>query len=141
LLAVWYHDAVYDTRAADNEERSADLGRTTLAKLSVEPDVVQETARLILLTKTHRTTGDDTAGQLMLDADLSVLGAEPKDYDRYAAAIRREYAWLPEAEYRTGRCRVLEGFLARPRIYYRLEHAEGAARRNLRREIESLGGK
>jgi predicted metal-dependent HD superfamily phosphohydrolase len=140
-LAVWYHDAVYDTRAADNEERSADLARTALAVLSILESVISETARLILLTKTHRAAEDDADGRLLLDADLSVLGAEPAVYDRYAAAIRREYAWVPEADYRAGRGRILEGFLARPRIYYRLEQVEPAARNNLRREIDTLGGK
>jgi predicted metal-dependent HD superfamily phosphohydrolase len=140
-LAVWYHDAVYDTRAADNEERSADLARTALAALGVPESVIREAARLIVLTKTHRAAEDDANGRLLLDADLSVLGAEPAVYDRYAAAIRREYARVPEADYRAGRGRILEGFLTRPRIYYRLEHAEPAARSNLRREIDALGRK
>src|SRR5262249_44897436 len=121
LLAAWYHDAVYDSRAADNEERSADLARATLAALGAPADGAAETARLSLLTKPHRTAEDDVAGQRLLDADLAVLGAEPATYDRYAAAIRREYAWVPEADYRAGRRRVLEGFLARPRIYHLLE--------------------
>jgi predicted metal-dependent HD superfamily phosphohydrolase len=140
-LAVWYHDAVYGTRAADNEERSADLAGTALAALGVPESVTRETARIILLTKTHRAAEDDGDGRILLDADLSVLGAEPAVYDRYAAAIRQEYAWVPEADYRAGRGRILEGFLARPRIYYRLDHAEPAARSNLRREIDTLSGK
>ncbi len=139
LLAAWYHDAVYDSRAGDNEERSAELARRSLATLGVPADVIEETARLILLTKTHRTVEDDAAGRRLLDADLAVLGADPQTYDRYAAAIRREYAWVPEADYRAGRRRVLEGFLARPQIYHLLKHAEAPARQNLRREADTLG--
>jgi predicted metal-dependent HD superfamily phosphohydrolase len=138
LFAAWYHDVVYDTLAADNEERSAEFGRSALAAMAVPEDVVRETVRLILLTKTHQTSQDDAPGQIMLDADLAVLGADREAYDRYAAAIRREYAWVPDVDYRAERCRVLEAFLARPRIYRLLSRAEEAARRNLRREIDVL---
>jgi predicted metal-dependent HD superfamily phosphohydrolase len=137
-LAAWYHDAIYDTRAGDNEERSAELARAVLPALEVSAEVVEETVRLILLTKTHRTAPDDVAGQQMLDADLAVLGAEPATYDRYAAAIRREYAWVSEDDYRAGRQRVLETFLARPKLYHLRTLAEEAARRNMRREIDRL---
>jgi predicted metal-dependent HD superfamily phosphohydrolase len=140
-FAAWYHDAVYDSRAADNEERSANLARENLSRLGVPEEVIEETVRLIVLTKTHRTGENDDAGRRLLDADLAVLGADAEGYDRYAAAIRREYAWVPEADYRAGRRRVLEGFLARPQIYHLLKHAESAARHNLRREADCLGGK
>lgn len=127
-LAAWYHDAVYDSREADNEERSADLARAALPTLGTPREVVEEAARLILLTKTHHAAPEDGGGQRLLDADLAILAADPATYDAYAAAIRREYARVPEADYRAGRRRVLEGFLARPRIYFVLTAAEAQAR-------------
>src|SRR5690242_20725665 len=91
-LAAWYHDAVYDSHATDNEERSADMARSALSRLRVPGDRVESVARLILATKTHQTDGDPDAA-VLLDADLAILGSEPEQYDRYAKAIRREYAW------------------------------------------------
>lgn len=141
LLAVWFHDAIYDPRAADNEEASAALARTVLTAHGVNEAVVAEVVRLVLLTKTHATTPDDTAGQLLLDADLSILGAAEEEYDAYAAAIRREYAHVEDEAYRVGRAAVLGRFLARTSIYqterFRRTHEE-AARRNLTREGEQL---
>jgi predicted metal-dependent HD superfamily phosphohydrolase len=141
LLAVWFHDAVYDSRAQNNEEQSAALAATMLGAMGLPESVITEVGRLILLTKSHQAEPADGKGQLLLDADLAVLGAEPAQYDAYAAAIRREYAWVPEADYRTGRCRVLEAFLQRPRIFATRAFAalEPAARANLRREIVALG--
>jgi predicted metal-dependent HD superfamily phosphohydrolase len=140
-LAVWFHDAVYDPRAADNEEQSAAVAQRLLAPW-VAPPVLAETARLILLTKRHETTPEDGPGHILLDADLAILGAGPAEYDCYAEAIRREYAWVPEADYRAGRKRVLERFLLRPRLYYtdRMRaRAEAPARENLHGEVGRLG--
>jgi predicted metal-dependent HD superfamily phosphohydrolase len=134
-LAAWLHDVISDPRAGDNEEQSAAYARRLLPG-----PLADETTRLILLTKTHATAPDDLSGRLLLDADLSILGGEPAEYDAYAAAIRREYAWVPDAEYRLGRAQVLERFLARPLIYQTAMMAvmEEAARANLRREWSAL---
>jgi len=142
-LAAWFHDAVYDSRAKDNEERSADLAEAVLTRLGLPAGLVANVERLVLLTKTHSAEADDGEGQVLLDADLAILGAEEDRYDDYAAAIRREYAWVAEDAYREGRRRVLEGFLKRPRIYFTdalFRSHEGQARRNLRRELDLLVG-
>jgi predicted metal-dependent HD superfamily phosphohydrolase len=140
-LAVWFHDAVYDPRAQDNEEQSALLARTALASLGLADDQITTVTRLILLTRTHLTDPDDQSGALLLDADLAILGADPAVYDAYASAIRREYAWVAEEAYRVGRRRVLEAFLQRRRIYHTAEAfstGETRARENLRRECAAL---
>src|SRR5687767_11928947 len=74
-LAVWFHDAVYDSRAHDNEERSAALAEELLQPLSLRREVLAETSRLILLTKRHEAADDDRDGRKLLDADLAILGA------------------------------------------------------------------
>lgn len=140
-LAAWFHDAVYDPRAADNEEQSAAWAQRALSELGLPANLVSRVARLILATKTHDVPPGDPAAVILLDADLAILGAEPGAYARYAAAIHREYAWVPEAAYRAGRRAVLARFLARPYIYHtermRAER-EGLAKRNLQAEIDQL---
>lgn len=77
----------------------------------------------------------------MLDLDLAVLGAPRAIYDAYAAAIRREYAMVPDAAWRTGRAGVLDRFLDRPRLYqtgHFHERLESAARANLADEAAAL---
>jgi predicted metal-dependent HD superfamily phosphohydrolase len=97
--------------------------------------------RLILATKSHHAADEDADAHVLLDADLAVLGAPAEEYARYAAAIRREYAWVPEEDYRCGRARVLQRFLDRPRIFQldRMhERYDVTARRNLGGEIAAL---
>ena len=141
LLAAWLHDVVYDPRTADNEERSADHARSLRHRLGLDHTLIEEVARLILLTKSHQTTDDDATGQVLLDADLAILGASPEEYDRYAHAIRREYAWVPDEAYHNGRAGVLKKFLQRPRVFRTailFEQAEAQARENMARELRSL---
>ena len=140
-LAVWFHDVVYDSRRGDNEEQSAAYAAEVLNRGGASPSLLPVVERLILATKAHQAPVDDTDCQILLDADLAILGASAAEYDRYAQAIREEYAWVPEDDYRAGRRRVLESFLGRARIYYTdalFERHEQAARVNLRRGIEGL---
>lgn len=135
--AAWFHDAVYDPRRDDNEERSAVLA----VELLGGSDTAAEVARLVRLTRAHVVRpGDDNAAALC-DADLSVLGARPDRYRRYAAAVRREYAHVPEAEFRAARARILAGFLDRERLFATPSGRawwEAAARSNLASEIDRL---
>ena len=135
VAAIWLHDIVYDPRAGDNEERSAAQARVDLAGSGIDAERV---AALILGTKRH--DGEDAEQRLLNDLDLSILAAPAAAYDRYAGAIRAEYAHVPEPAYRTGRAAVLRGFLAQPAIFAAplFTGREAQARANLRREIASL---
>lgn len=138
-LAAWFHDAVYDPRAGDNEERSAALAETELAG-SVAPGAVAETARLVRLTAGHTVEPGDANGALLADADLAILAAAPADYDRYARAIRAEYAHVPDDAFRAGRAAVLAALAALPSLYRVVpERAEweARARTNLARELQT----
>ena len=141
LFAAWLHDVIYDPRAADNEARSADFARAVLSNAAIASATIDETARLILLTRSHEAHPDDRLGCTLLDADLAILAADELAYDAYADAIRREYAWVPEPDYRSGRRKVLERFLVRPRLFFTMEmaDAEPRARHNLTREVARLG--
>jgi predicted metal-dependent HD superfamily phosphohydrolase len=139
-LAVWYHDAVYDPRRADNEERSADLAVATLSAAGFPSGRVARVADLIQASA-HRGVPDAGDAALFVDIDLSILGAAPGFFDEYERQIRAEYGWVDEAVFRTRRASVLEGFLARPVIYctaHFRDRYEAPARRNLQRSLDRL---
>jgi predicted metal-dependent HD superfamily phosphohydrolase len=143
-LAAWFHDAIYEPRAGDNEERSAALAASTLRAASIHPADVAEVVRLVRLTASHDPGPDDPAGALLCDADLAILGSPSARYRRYVAAVRREYAHVPDDEFRVGRSRILRGFLRRPAIF-RTEAGrarwESTARRNLNAELDDDAGR
>ncbi len=134
-LALWFHDAVYDTSAPDNETRSAALAARMLGDAGIEPARIARVERLILATKTH-AAGDDPDAKVVLDCDLAILGSSPERFAEYETQIRAEYGWVPAFLYRKKRHEILAGFLARPRLFLtRLGFArfEAPARENLRR--------
>lgn len=139
-LAVWYHDAVYDPGAPDNEERSAALAATELGALGLPSERIDEVARLVRLSSDHDPADEDRNGELLNDADLMVLASPLEAYVAYVNAIREEYAHVPDADFRTGRATVLEALLGAPRLF-RLEALapmEVAARRNMTAELSLL---
>jgi predicted metal-dependent HD superfamily phosphohydrolase len=137
-LAAWFHDAVYDGRP-DDEERSAAWAEAVL--VAHEPRQVDEVTRLVRLTETHSPTDDDRNGCALSDADLAILGAAPPRYAEYAADVRRDYAHVPDEEFRAGRAAVLAELLERPHLYntsYAREHWEPIARANVEAELSRL---
>ncbi|MGI5416537.1 HD domain-containing protein [Actinomadura luteofluorescens] len=137
-MAAWFHDAVYDPERADNEERSARLAARMLADTDLPEAAVARVVRLVELTATHAPEEGDRDGQVLCDADLAVLGAEPEDYAAYAAAVREEYAFVPDELFRAGRAEVLSGLLALPRLFHTpaaRERFEERARANMRTEL------
>jgi predicted metal-dependent HD superfamily phosphohydrolase len=145
--AIWFHDAIYDTRRHDNEDKSADLAAARLAGTAA-PDRIARIAAMIRATAGHHVPEFVDAGAardcaLFLDMDLEILGAPAAEFDAYERAVRCEYDWVAEPQWKLGRRAVLAGFLARPAIYamarFRKSH-EAAARRNLAHAITRLDG-
>jgi len=143
--AIWFHDAIYDSRAKDNEAQSAALAEKKLAGRT-EAGRLNRISAMIVATATHRLPlfDDATAARdagLFLDMDLSILGAAPDAFDAYERSVRREYAWVEEPMWRAGRSAVLKNLLARPHIFHTEEFRqrfEPQARANMARSLEAL---
>ncbi|HEY9668206.1 MAG TPA: hypothetical protein V6C91_15450 [Coleofasciculaceae cyanobacterium] len=140
-FAAWFHDVIYDSRAKNNEEKSAEYAEIALIPLKIPRITIEQVKALILTTKNHHSLSNDLDSQILLDADLSILGASEPNYRAYAQAIRQEYAWVPDTEYRLARKLVLQSFLQRNRIYFTsqmLIALEKKARKNLQSEVAAL---
>lgn len=140
VLALLFHDAIYDPRAHDNEPASAALAGRSLASLGASGASIDRVRRLVLATAGHEAHGDADA-ELVLACDLAVLGADAATFDAFERDIRAEYAFVPEDAYRAGRARVLAGFLERPTLYAVPAIAverEARARENLRGALARL---
>lgn len=139
VLAAYWHDAVYDPRAADNEERSARLAADVLDGLGTAPELVAEVARLVRATAAHVVDLGDVAGVLLNDADLAVLAAPAERYEAYSRDVRAEYAHVPDDAFAAGRSALLRGLVDRPRLYAgRRPEWEVRARANVDAELRRL---
>jgi predicted metal-dependent HD superfamily phosphohydrolase len=139
VLAAWFHDAVYDGQP-DAEKRSAAWAAEALDTL-VEPAVVDEVVRLVLLTEHHRPAPDDLNGCTLSDADLAILAAGPERYAEYVAGVRAEYAHVPDDLFARGRGMVLRDLLTKPHLFHTAparEAWEDAARANMTAELARL---
>ena len=143
LIALLYHDAIYDPQSTENETASAELMRAELQGDLSDQDL-RQAGDMILCTQSHelpvtKKTNLDTA--YFLDLDLAILGACENEFRRYDVAIRKEYAYLPDADYKAGRKAVIQGFLGRERIFYS-DHFrarfEESARANLAKALDAL---
>lgn len=141
-LAAWFHDAVYDPTAGDNEARSAVLAKVVLTGLRVSDARIAEVVRLVALTSSHQPSDGDADGAVLCDADLAVLAGDEAAYTAYADAVREEYGHLDDTTFREGRAAVLRALLDRSALFS-TEHGriswEQRARRNVSAELERLG--
>ena len=142
LVGLWFHDAIYDTQRHDNELRSADWARSAARQLGVGVDSAQRIHDLIMFTR-HSAAPVGVDAQVLVDADLSILGAPPARFQEYEAQVRSEYAWVPDEIFRSTRARILKELLGRPHLYSTAnfqERYEAQARRNLQQSLKHLEG-
>jgi predicted metal-dependent HD superfamily phosphohydrolase len=145
ILAVLFHNAIFEPAMADNAQRSVRLMRELVGH-STQPATLARAEALILAlarqelpeTRDASLRGD---AMLLLDAALSILGAPPAEFDAYEVANRRERPHLRADDYRAGRSAELRMLLWRDRIY-RTDRfflaCERQARRNIERAIAQL---
>jgi predicted metal-dependent HD superfamily phosphohydrolase len=137
-LALWFHDAVYDPRAGDNEEHSAALAKQCLDGAGLR-ELATTVSELVMATRLHGAFGPDAA--LIVDVDLSILGQDELRFVEYEEQIRKEYSWVPRPVFNSKRAEILQGFLDREQIYANklfADRYEQRARRNLKDSIRKL---
>ncbi len=138
-VAIWFHDTVYDTHKNDNEEQSARWAEEYLSSEGADPETIDRISNMIRATKSHEPDSTDSA--LLVDMDLSILGAPIQAFEAYDKAIRREYTWVPEDLYKIERAKVLQSFLNRDVIYRTnaiRDRLEVQAHANLARKIDEM---
>lgn len=143
-LAIWFHDVVYDVKASDNEEQSADVVVRFGHQCNVDPMLVSRVVQMVWATKDHAFV-EDADTQFFLDIDLGILGQTPSRFSEYEEQVRAEYSHVTEGEFAQKRAMILQGLLDRKSIYATgvfQRRYEAIARSNLLRAIQqwrSLG--
>ena len=131
-LSLWFHDAIYDPQAKDNEMKSAELFEKYMAQdLSVE--IVEKIKRWIIATQKHESTNELDL-QFLLDIDLAILAASPERFEEYEQQIQLEYAWVESEIYSIKRKEVLAHFYQAEPLYqteYFQQNFEQRAKQNL----------
>lgn len=139
-LALWFHDAIYEVKRHDNEIRSAEWAQRELRKAGADDALITRVYDLVMVTRHEgQPVTEDQA--LLSDIDLSILGARASRFDEYERQIREEYKHVPSPTFKALRRQVLQGFLARPRIYvtqWFFERRERLARANIERSLRQL---
>jgi len=138
VLAMVYHDVIYNSPDHKDEERSAELAVERLRSAKVPDDKIEKCRGLILATKAHALSADKDTN-LFNDGDMSILGLDRNIYKEYVKNVRLEYGSSPQFD--AGRKKVLKYFLGMDRIFKtEVFHNlyENAARANIQWELDSL---
>lgn len=120
-LALWFHDAVYDVKAPDNEEKSAAWAMQSLALLDLSAEHLEKVRHLILSTKLSYTRTECKLEAWMHDLDLHVFGIPLERFAQSTQDIRREFAWVDDLNYRRASDLVLRRLINHPLGVYRTE--------------------
>ena len=115
------------------------MARRYLLEAGVGGEIADSVSRLVLATKSHASTEVNAA--VLIDVDLSILGQSEARFEEYEMQIREEYSWVPATIFAAKRAEILEGFLARERIYTTdvfHDRLERTARKNIQDSLRRL---
>jgi len=140
-VAIWFHDCIYKPFSSRNELDSANFAVKFLQQNGADDRRCRHVYNLIMATQ-HTASVAEFDQKLLVDIDLSILGAPEQIYAQFEQAVRREYRWVPMPIYRRKRKQLLVDFLNRASVFqtdYFRDKFERNARDNLARAIVKLG--
>ncbi len=135
ILALFYHDVVYDVTSKTNEEDSAAWFEDDASLLGFEAEGVEVVKAIILATK-HKEEPRDAETAWVVDIDMSGLAASYSKFLDNDAKIRKEYACYDDATWKAGRTGFMQGLLAKDKIFYAGLFWEPGARQNIARWLK-----
>lgn len=145
LLAIIFHDFVYDTKWSKNasvEEASAQefMAFCHRTKLDISQARVDSICNMIRSTATHTPTSNDYPILAFLDSDMFVLSLDRPQYIEYTKQVRNEWDHIDDMTYTRGRMTFLTDVLETPCIYFteNMIDREDIARENMRYELRML---
>lgn len=132
LAAWWYHDAIYELGARDNEEKSA-----LLAKRDGHSYDVQQLIRCTIYPNPKEPKSGAEA--VINDMDLAGFATPQKVYDNNTALIRKEYPNLSDEEFAAGHRAFLRKLITEQPQLYKSDFAHknwtAQAMKNILRDI------
>jgi len=97
VIAILFHDIVYDPKAGDNEEKSVEILKKYIDNHQIE--------NAILATKTHR--GGSKLSNDLIHLDLDILHCDYDTFVTFENKIFKEYQFVGSEIYREKRIEVL----------------------------------
>jgi len=139
-LAIWFHDAVYDSQNHDNEIESTKAFQSLMGSCSLVSAIILATIRHEVPLEHSLSPEEIEVLKTFLDLDLLILSACEQDYKEYMYGIRFEYFHIPPAEYVGARIAVLNRLVSRPRLYFTktCHRLHDLAKANVEKEIQLL---
>jgi len=138
-LAIWFHDAIYNFPAYENEKLSAAFFMEKSANLLGTR--FRESVEALIIATEHIRPPEDPDQRILVDVDLSSFGLP---WDQFAADgknIRQELHYLSDAEFYAGQIAFMEALLSRERIFNTAhfhDSYEAKARENVSRYLHGL---
>ncbi|MFP8967456.1 hypothetical protein ACKC9G_12810 [Pokkaliibacter sp. CJK22405] len=137
-LALWFHDAVYQFDARDNEQKSAELFMHFTA--GADEAFRQHVYELILAT-THRESPANIDQALIMDIDLSSFALPWHPFIKDSMKCRKEKPFLTDPEFFERQICFWQSLLARPAFFFSpvfFQEHEHQARQNVRKLLELM---
>ncbi|MCB1777062.1 MAG: hypothetical protein KDI50_06475 [Candidatus Competibacteraceae bacterium] len=140
-IALWFHDAIYEPGAKDNEQRSAELFQKYAEASGCADSAFQRRIDNLIMITTHREQPSRKDEQFIVDIDLSGFGLPWDAFEQDGRRIRAECTEISDDVYYSGLIKFLQMLQERPTFFFTdffQERYERAARKNIKRLITSL---
>lgn len=132
-LAIWYHDAVYQLNANDNEQLSANLFMQHSEGV-FEAALRHQVYEHILATLHDGSAMLDHDSKYMVDIDLSSFSMPWEKFIQDSQNVRKEMQHIPDEEFYPKQCAFQQSLLRHGRFYqsdYFYQHYERHALDNI----------